>query len=260
MICLCLYGFSLYGSHPEIWRILSKRYAGRLEFVTNLSLLITIFCLTYSLLLDIYFYYFYKTKVAKKMDNILIEVKNGLVALILPVETAVFILYWTLRFLAPDLLLSPTLRRLGISSPLFTDFCLHVFPMLFLWIELFVYSSFFETPFSSSSSSADSSSSTTLLPLPNARVANTSYFTFKTYHGIFLIVFDLAYLMWANYLFTFNQSYSYPLLGAITPQKHGYLFIVTSVLLLGIYVGTWRLHDQYFAKTTTQRSCMNAEK
>jgi FAR-17a/AIG1-like protein len=214
----CFYGFSLYGSHPEIWQTIMARYAGRLEFLTNIGLLLTILTLLLSILADLDPYFI-------RRKNFLLSTRNIILGVALPIEVSIFLLYWLLKYMAPSLLIHPDLHVKGIFTPILTDLCLHAFPTAFLLAELFIFS----TNYSSS----------------NNMPAYTSSFQFRTLHGSLLIFFVLIYLLWTHHLFIMNQGWTYPFFAKISPDYHSYVFFFGCSVTLGIFLTLEHIHSAF---------------
>ena len=238
-IAFSFYGFSLYGTHPEIWNQIRLKYAGRLEFLTNIGSLLTVLTLAVSIILDIFDIALEGSRNQENLNNFtLLNFKNTLIGLVFPIETAIFLLYWTLKVFAPHLLVNPKLYELGIFMPLMTDFCLHVFPTLFIWLELFVFS----TKLISSSSDAH--------PLDNVAAFRSlvePLFKFETFHGILVILFDLFYILWVHHLYALNHCWVYPLFGTFSVEYHGFLLIAASLFSLTLYSAGWQIHAKLYA-------------
>jgi FAR-17a/AIG1-like protein len=67
------------------------------------------------------------------------KAKSTLLVIALPVETLITFMYWILYFIDPRLVVNKKFYELDVKMSIFTDMCMHLFPILFLLME-FIYS------------------------------------------------------------------------------------------------------------------------
>ena len=131
-LSIYIFGFSLWEASPEYQFHLKNRYAGRLEFLTNLGLIITCIASLFGLLFEIYpqrknyqkYWYFF-------------------LGISFPLESVIFCMYWSIVFYDRGLVASRELLSRGIQIPVFTDLALHFFPTVGLYLDLFIFAKTF---------------------------------------------------------------------------------------------------------------------
>ncbi|KXS14177.1 hypothetical protein M427DRAFT_156173 [Gonapodya prolifera JEL478] len=115
------------------------------------------------------------------------QTKAALLALSLPVETIVSLLYWSMYFYDVNLVVAADAEKADI----FTDLCYHLFPALWLWADLLTYSDKQER-----------------------RVASDTF-----------MLFGATYYVWLNMGFHFNRSWPYPFLDMLTFWQRTLFFV-----------------------------------
>jgi FAR-17a/AIG1-like protein len=141
----CFFSVTLWELEPEHLNMICNRFFGRFQFLTHLGLHLTIITLAVSFLESISSSSFFSKKITSNDTVYKINVKTSLsrfsflsplkhllVMASLVVETLLCFIYWSLHFTYPNLL-KPA--NVPFNVPLFTDLCLHFFPMVYIWME-----------------------------------------------------------------------------------------------------------------------------
>lgn len=195
-LCIYIFGFSLWEASAEYQLQLTSRYAGRLEFLTNLGLILTICTTTCSLLADL---------LHTKKHLHFLQLHNFFLGLSFPIESVIFLLYWSIRAYDRELVSSREMLSRGLQMPLFTDLALHFVPAIGLYLDLFVFAKSF--------------------------VASRA-------HVFSLVAFNNAYMIWCHILYRMNKSWAYPLLSVLSERQHIILVMfATSLGLIFYYFG-----------------------
>jgi FAR-17a/AIG1-like protein len=191
-LAVYLFGFSLWEASAEYHFHLTNRYAGRMEFLTNLGLLLTITTSVMSLLAE-----------WQPANLKLKQLWHFFLGLSFPLESVIFLLYWSLRYYDRGLVSSREMLARGVMIPLFTDLSIHFFPAIGLYIELLIFA---------------------------------KEFISSRAHSFSLIAFNNAYMIYAHVLYHLNnKDWVYPLLGELSERQHIILVMITTSLCMVFY-------------------------
>lgn len=124
------------------------------------------------------------------------------------VETIVTVYYWTLFHYNRGLLYPPNMDAI----PIFIDVFLHFLPAVALWMEL-------------------------LTTIKLHRVSRKHIYT--------IALFSMGYMAWAEYCFSKNGYYVYPVLSMLDAKGKMFLTIATAFVGIIIYVISVQIHTIY---------------
>lgn len=131
-LAFCLYGYSDYGAPPEIIEYTSGLVVGKYVFLTTQGLLLTMATLMLGL--------FQQHNDTQPVNTIRKWIRNTylfLLVVTLPLEIIIFLLYWPLHLLSPEKLSPAEFVQNKIAISFFSDFCLHLFPLAALVLEIY---------------------------------------------------------------------------------------------------------------------------
>ncbi|CCF51077.1 hypothetical protein NDA11_001675 [Ustilago hordei] len=190
-ISSCIYGFKSLDVLPDLLGVsMGNEYGGFMQFLTMCGLVGTATTMGLALILDLV-----------GGPEALCWLKDVLMAVSLPAETLITVMYWSIVAINKDLLMQPrkimdpanpgqVLREDKIAVPFSIDASLHAFPGVFLLIDFFVFSR--RLPKS--------------IPIP-----------------VMAAVATFAYSQWAEKCAKMNGHFPYPLLDIMNrPQRFGF--------------------------------------
>lgn len=128
----CLYGCFDYGVPQELIDYTKSLTAGRYMHLTTQGLFLT----TATLFLG----FFQKVHSEENEVGLRKHVKEVYMALLLvslPIEIVIVVAYWFLHIFYPRSLIPETFIHNNIRTSLFTNFCLHLFPLMALVLEIY---------------------------------------------------------------------------------------------------------------------------
>lgn len=131
-LAFCLYGYSDYSAPREIVEYTSGLLVGKYLFLTTQGLLLTIATLMLGL--------FQRPSDTQPMNDVRKWIRSTYLFLLivtLPLEIIIFLLYWPLHLLHPEKLRPAEFVQNKIAASLFSDLCLHLFPLTALILEIY---------------------------------------------------------------------------------------------------------------------------
>lgn len=131
-LVFCLYGYSDYGAPREIVEYTSGLVVGKYAFLTTQGLLLTIATLMLGL--------FQRPSDTQPVNGVRKWIRSTYLFLLivtLPLEIIIFLVYWPLHLLSPEKLSPVEFVQKKIAVSLFSDFCLHLFPLTALLLEIY---------------------------------------------------------------------------------------------------------------------------
>lgn len=128
----CLYGCLDYGIPQEMLEYANGLTAGRYMHLTTLGLLLT----TSTLFLG-FFQQVHPEENASGLQKHIKELYMTLLLVTLPIEVLIVVAYWFLHMFYPRLLFPEIFIQKNIRTSLFTNFCLHLFPLIALLLEIY---------------------------------------------------------------------------------------------------------------------------
>ncbi|KAK9467290.1 FAR-17a/AIG1-like protein [Lipomyces arxii] len=140
-------------------------------------------------------------------SNFLLRTKNRLLMVAAPVEILISLLYGSICLYDRSLLVP---QSVTVFLPSYVDFGLHGAPSILLALDFFLFS-------------------------PNWSLNPIS--TFILYAFI-----ATGYWIWIHHTYSINNFFPYPLLELLTREQRAILFLVCTVLLLGVYLVLIKLH------------------
>ncbi|KAL0265883.1 UNVERIFIED_CONTAM: hypothetical protein PYX00_011600 [Menopon gallinae] len=131
-LAFCLYGYSDYGTPQEIVTYTSNLVAGKYLYLTTQGLLLTIATLMLGL-----FQHSNDTRPTNGVRKWIRSTYLSLLLVTLPLEIIIFLVYWPLHIMCPEKLRPVEFVKNKIAVSLFSDFCLHLFPLTALLLEIY---------------------------------------------------------------------------------------------------------------------------
>lgn len=236
-LATCSFAFSQFDYLEEVAGIdLSIQFGGHYQFLTNCGLALTFATLLLSL----------STTLAPTIPYVS-QIKTLASIIVLPVETMISLLYWTVLSIDPSLLV-PSKRVADplnpgqfvmevVRLPIVTDICMHAFPAgLLLVVSVRAY-----CPSLGITTDISSFTQDYFIFSPPFPTKRTSILGMPFPH-LLSLVSTLSYCVWAEICNYHNGHYPYPLLSVLSNVQRTGLYLLCAFLIVSVVEVAQRTH------------------